>query len=129
MSLLIVSLPSDKDPSCQVAKYIVDNPIPFTFQAIGGVAMFVSAITVPVLGAIGFSAVGPAAGSVAAGMQSSIGLVPAGSLFAWCQSVAMGGAALGGVNAGIFGGAGVVGAATLGLAARDKIAELVEVTR
>lgn len=48
---------------------------------------------------IGFSAAGPVAGSVAAGWQGSIGLVQAGSLFAWCQSAAMGGAAVTGIIA------------------------------
>jgi hypothetical protein len=70
-------------------------------------------MVVPVLGVLGFSAAGPVAGSAAAGMQSSIGLVQAGSLFAWCQSAAMGGAAAGGtVAAGVTGGV-VAAAATV----------------
>ena len=60
----------------------------------------------PVLGAVGFTVVGPAAGSAAAAWQASIGAVEAGSLFAWCQSVAMGGAAVGGIQV-----AGIAGAA------------------
>jgi hypothetical protein len=69
----------------------------------------------PLLAAVGFGALGPVAGSAAAGWQASIGLVEAGSLFAWCQSVAMGGAALGGVFAAGAAGAGLVGAGLVGV--------------
>ena len=58
------------------------------------------------LGFIGFSALGPIAGSIAAGWQSSLGAyVGAGSLFAWCQSAAMGGAAANTVFATLVAGA------------------------
>lgn len=68
------------------------------------------------LGAVGFSAAGPLAGSTAAAWQSGIGLVQAGSIFAWCQSAAMGGAAVGGIIGAGVGGAGVLaGAMTLGM--------------
>ncbi|KAL4242594.1 IFI6/IFI27 family protein [Abortiporus biennis] len=50
------------------------------------------------LGAIGFGAAGPIAGSIAATSQSAIGNVVAGSLFATLQSIAMGGALAGTVN-------------------------------
>ncbi|RZF35497.1 hypothetical protein LSTR_LSTR010188 [Laodelphax striatellus] len=40
-------------------------------------------------GWLGFSAVGPVAGSVAAGAQAAVGSVAAGSAFAAVQSVAM----------------------------------------
>ncbi|KAI0959077.1 hypothetical protein AcW1_004011 [Taiwanofungus camphoratus] len=63
------------------------------------------------LGFVGFSAAGPVAGSLAAILHSHIGNVAAGSLFALCQSIAMGGhlpaigyaagAAVGGAAAGI----------------------------
>ena len=61
---------------------------------------------------IGFSSTGPVAGSIAAGWMSSIasagaGGVAAGSSFAICQSIAMGGSAAGGVLASL----GAVGAA------------------
>ncbi|KAH8980745.1 hypothetical protein EDB86DRAFT_2978725 [Lactarius hatsudake] len=62
-----------------------------------------------VLGLIGFSAIGPVAGSIAAGSQAAIGNVAAGSLFATLQSIAMGGAfhgvlaAIGGFIGGIMG--------------------------
>jgi hypothetical protein len=74
--------------------------------------MTASVIAVPVLGAAGFAATGPVAGSAAAAWQSSIGLVEAGSLFAWCQSAAMSGAALNGIFSFGIAGAGVAGVAT-----------------
>jgi hypothetical protein len=84
-----------------------------------------SLVAIPVLGAIGFAAAGPVAGSAAAAWQSSIGLVEAGSIFAWCQSAAMGGAAVGGILATGLGGAGVaVGATVAG--ALDSVDEGVE---
>lgn len=48
-------------------------------------------LTVTTLGVIGFAVTGPVAGSVAAGIQSTVygGAVGAGSWFAWAQSVAM----------------------------------------
>jgi hypothetical protein len=51
-------------------------------------------LTIPILNIYGFAAMGPLAGSSAAIWQSSLGLVPAGSAFAWCQSATMGGAAV-----------------------------------
>ncbi|KAI5121031.1 hypothetical protein M0805_008607 [Coniferiporia weirii] len=65
--------------------------------AVAGVASIAGpAIIVGGLNLIGFSAVGPVAGSIAAGIQSVFygGAVQAGSAFAFCQSAAMGGAAL-----------------------------------
>jgi hypothetical protein len=67
-----------------------------------------------VLYVLGFTSVGPAAGTAAASMMSSVaaangGAVAAGSTYALAQSVAMGGATLAtGVSAGI--GAAVVAA-------------------
>ncbi|KAF2017303.1 hypothetical protein BU24DRAFT_460366 [Aaosphaeria arxii CBS 175.79] len=43
-----------------------------------------------ILGAIGFGAAGPIAGSIAATMQSGMGPIAAGSLFSSLQSAAMG---------------------------------------
>ena len=56
-------------------------------------------LAIPILGAVGFAAAGLVAGSAAAGWQASIRAVQAGGLFAWCQSAAMGGAAVGGIQA------------------------------
>ena len=52
---------------------------------------FFTWVAVTVLGAIGFAATGPVAGSLAAGAQAAFygGAVGAGSWFAWAQSVAM----------------------------------------
>jgi hypothetical protein len=52
--------------------------------AIGGVAAVGTGVG---LSAVGFSSTGVVAGSIAAGIQSSIGLVSAGSAFATVQSV------------------------------------------
>lgn len=91
----------------QAAKnYAKAHPIRAGIQVAGLTLSAASMFAVPVLGLVGFTAVGPAANSAAAAWQASIGAVQANSLFAWCQSAAMGGAALGGVQA-----AGVAGAA------------------
>lgn len=84
--------------------------------------MTASLAAVPLLGAAGFAAAtGPVAGTAAAAWQSSIGVVQAGSLFAWCQSAAMGGAAVNGIIAcGVTGGS-VALAATGGAVARGKV--------
>ncbi|KAK6512974.1 hypothetical protein TWF506_009136 [Arthrobotrys conoides] len=76
-----------------------------------GTAKVVAYAAVPVVGylgapvilsAVGFSSVGPVAGSYAAAWQSSIGVVQAGSTFAALQSAAMTG--------GISAAGGAVGA-------------------
>ena len=56
---------------------------------------------------------GSAAGTAVTPWQASLGLVEAGSLLAWCQSVAMGGAAAGGIQ--------VVGAISLAIAGTIRI--------
>ena len=73
------------------------------------------------LGAIGFGAAGPIAGSVATSWQSSMGLVQAGSLFSWCQSAAMGGAAVNGIIASGAAGGSVLAAATGAAAASGRM--------
>lgn len=84
-------------------------------QVTGLVVSAGAALTLPVLGAVGFGALGPIGGSAAAGWQASIGLVEAGSLFAWCQSAAMGGAAA--VNTIVAAGAAGGGVTALATAA------------
>ena len=74
-------------------QYVLDNPVQFTLQVASVVVGTAALITVPILGAIGFGALGPVARSAAAAWQASIGAVEAGSLFAICQGAAMGGAA------------------------------------
>lgn len=98
--------------------YAKAHPIRTGIQVAGLTLSAVSMFAVPVLGFVGFKAAGPAAGSAAAAWQASIGLVQANSLFAWCQSAAMGGVALGGLQF-----AGVAGAA---LTRVSDIPELVE---
>ncbi|ESZ91787.1 hypothetical protein SBOR_7825 [Sclerotinia borealis F-4128] len=95
-----------------IRNYIKKHPYRFGFQVLSGVATVASVAAVPVLGAVGFSAAGPVAGSTAAAWQSSIGLIEVGSVFAWCQSAAMGGAAVGGIIGAGVGGAGLLAGAT-----------------
>lgn len=104
-----------------VSAYAKAHPIRTGIQVAGLTLSAASFLAVPVLGAVGFTAVGPAAGSAAAAWQSSIGLVRAGSLFSWCQGVAMGGTALGGLQA-----AGLAGAALSRVADVPQYMELLE---
>jgi hypothetical protein len=57
----------------------------------------VRALCAPILSLLEFTSVGPAAGSVAAGIQASLyaGVVPAGGTFATLQSMAMTAGAIG----------------------------------
>jgi len=95
------------------AQYVEDNPVRFGFQVAGAVVSTAAVVAVPILGAIGFSALGPVAGSVAAGWQASMGVVEAGSLFALCQSAAMGGATVGLATTGVSGAAVALAASGL----------------
>ncbi|KAI4147218.1 MAG: hypothetical protein LQ340_005656 [Diploschistes diacapsis] len=88
------------------SEYVRAHPVRAGLQILGLTVSTLSFLAVPVLGAVGFTAVGPAAGSAAAAWQASIGAVQAGSLFAWCQSAAMGGAAVSSIQA-----AGIAGTA------------------
>ncbi|KAI3337163.1 hypothetical protein HD806DRAFT_475868 [Xylariaceae sp. AK1471] len=98
----------------KVLTHIKAHPISSGISAVGLGALGVVSLVNPALGIAGFSAMGPAAGSAAAAWQSSVGLVQAGSFFAWCQSAAMGGAAAGTI-AGLQGvGLGVAGLGGLG---------------
>ncbi|KAG6191770.1 hypothetical protein E4U10_004421 [Claviceps purpurea] len=85
----------------------------------GGLVAVPGLIAAPMLGLLGFGSLGPGAGTVAALIQSLIGNVAAGSLFAMLQSAGMGGAgalALGTLLSGFgIGIAGIVGIAGLGL--------------
>ena len=80
--------------------------------------MTVPVVAMPIIEAAGFATTDPVAGSAAAAAaaaawQLSIGLVEAGSLFAWCQSAAMSGAALNGIFSFGVAGAGMAGVATV----------------
>ena len=96
-----------------IRNHAQEHPSVFILQATGLLLSTAALFTLPVLGALGFGALGPVAGTTAAAWQASLGLVQAGSLFAWCQSAAMGGAALSGIIAGGAVGAGMAGTATL----------------
>ncbi|KAK0224633.1 hypothetical protein EDD85DRAFT_234815 [Armillaria nabsnona] len=76
----------------------------FGIGAIVGAAL-TPVIVPPILGWFGFGAAGPVTGTIAAGIQSGIGNVAAGSLFAHLQSMAMGGI----ISAGPYVISGVVG--------------------
>lgn len=104
-------------------RYVHDHPVRFGLQATLAVVSTAALITVPILGAIGFSAIGPVAGSVAAGWQASIGLVEAGSLFALCQSAAMGGAVATGLVA-TGATTGALALATVGLPSMEILREI-----
>jgi hypothetical protein len=96
-----------------IFNYITRHPLIFGLQVLGGTVAIASALALPILGALGFTAAGPLAGSAAATWQSSIGIVQGGSLFAWCQSAAMGGAAVGGILVTGLTGAGIAVGATV----------------
>lgn len=109
----------------RLAAFARKHPTLFKVQVVAVVGTVVSLAIVPILGAVGFSAVGPVAGTAAAAWQASMGLVEAGSLFAWCQSVAMGGAALGGITAFGIGSAAVAIGAGVASEAVKKVAAVV----
>jgi hypothetical protein len=99
----------------------------FGFQVLGGIATLASIAALPILGAVGFAAAGPVAGSAAAAWQSSLGLVQAGSFFAWCQSAVMGGAAVGGILVtGLAGGGVAVGATIAGALDSKGVGEKID---
>lgn len=102
--------------------YISAHPLRFGVQCAGAAVGIAAAVAVPVLGAAGFGALGPVAGSSAAVWQASIGAVEAGSLFAWCQSAAMGGAAVNGiVAAGVTGGGVLLSSTAAGMLMNEAV--------
>ncbi|ERF76625.1 hypothetical protein EPUS_04445 [Endocarpon pusillum Z07020] len=100
--------------------YIKAHPYLFALQITGALSLTAAAIAPAILGAVGFGALGPVAGSTAAGWQASIGVVEAGSLFAWCQSAAMGEAAVNAIVATGAAGGGVAALATGVAAAQNQ---------
>ncbi|KAK7545633.1 hypothetical protein IWX49DRAFT_640369 [Phyllosticta citricarpa] len=75
-----------------IKTYVQENPREAGFRVVGGVVFFAPGlITGPLLGMLGFTAAGPAAGSIAAAWQASIGPVAARGFFATLQSAATGG--------------------------------------
>jgi len=110
---LMAARHKDETLRTKIVSYIAKHPVLFGLQVTGGIVSLASLVALPILGAVGFGMAGPAVGSAAAAWQSSIGLVEAGSFFTWCQSAAMGGAAVGGILATGFAGAGVAVVAAL----------------
>jgi hypothetical protein len=76
----------------QTPEFIQRNP--YTTAVVGGTVVAIgTTFAVPIaLSAVGFTALGPAAGSYAAAWMSSIGIVQAGTWYSAAQSAAMGGA-------------------------------------
>ncbi|KAI9677862.1 MAG: hypothetical protein M1829_002359 [Trizodia sp. TS-e1964] len=88
----------------RIVAYARAHPYEFSLLLAGSAAVAASLVLLPLLG---FGALGPVAGSVAAGWQSALG---AGAVFSFLQSAGMGGA----LAAGVVGGVGVVGGAVVG---------------
>ncbi|KAK4549233.1 hypothetical protein LTR36_007691 [Oleoguttula mirabilis] len=93
-----------EDLPAQIIQYIVEHPYQTAFfvagVVIGAIAVFApSLIYGPVLGLMGFGSGGVVAGSAAAGVQSSIGAVSAGSVFALLTSAGAGGYGVAAVSA------------------------------
>ncbi|KAH9920086.1 uncharacterized protein B0H18DRAFT_617130 [Fomitopsis serialis] len=82
-----IAADAEKCPRCQLNMTI---GLTVAGAAIG--VLLAPVVAPAALGLVGFSAAGPVAGTLAAAIQASIGNVAAGSLFAICQSVGMGGA-------------------------------------
>ncbi|KAL1759287.1 hypothetical protein FB107DRAFT_205215 [Schizophyllum commune] len=106
----------------QAAMGIVSDHLTTTIIAASGVGgMIIAPYAAPlILGAVGFTPAGVAAGSIAAGIQAGIGNVAAGSLFAGAQTVAATGAipVIGTViSGGVGGAAAYAGTVAAGLAA------------
>ncbi|KAK3935436.1 hypothetical protein QBC46DRAFT_413049 [Diplogelasinospora grovesii] len=104
----------------QAANWARDHPVAAiaTVGVAGGLTIVAAPMLVvaPVLGAFGFSSGGVVAGSIAAGIQSAIGNVAAGSGFATLTSAGMGGYGTV-VAAGAAQGAGVATAVFSGVGA------------
>jgi hypothetical protein len=112
--------------SSKIIEHIRAHPLSSGITAAGIGVLGLASLVNPALGIAGFSALGPTAGSAAAAWQSSIGIVQAGSAFAWCQSAAMGGSAAGTIVATQGLGAGLTGVALGGMlsGSKDEQAEM-----
>ena len=94
----------------------------------GGITISLLACATPaVLNAVGFSSIGPVAGSAAAAWQASIGSVAAGTLFSFLQGAAMGGAALGVITS--IGAAGAAVAVATALLSSEKVRKVAKAVR
>lgn len=115
--------PTVNNPLTKAVAHVRTHPYLSAVGAAGALVSTAALLTPVALGAAGFGALGPLAGSIAASWQSGIGAVQAGSLFAWCQSAAMGGAAVNGIIAAGAAGGGVAALATAGAMGRGDEAE------
>jgi hypothetical protein len=98
-----------KQVTGKITSELIKRPAMVAGAVVGVVA---APVVVPIaLGTVGFSSTGVIGGSIAAGLQASTGNVVAGSAFAACQSMAMGGAINGVATATV----GAAGATTGGL--------------
>lgn len=102
------------------SSYIKAHPYLFAAQLTGVLLSTAAVVTLPIVGAVGFGALGPVGGSAAAAWQASLGFVEAGSLFAWCQSAAMGGTAVNAIIATGAAGGGVAAFATAAAAGQSE---------
>lgn len=73
--------------------WVGKHPEQFALVVSGIILVTFASLSPAILAAVGFGPTGPVAQSIAAGIQSSIGSVSAGSAFAILQSAAMGGQA------------------------------------
>lgn len=113
-TIYLVSSAGQTSVPGKMFEHICAHPFSSGITAVGLGLFGVASLVNPALFIAGFSALGPTAGSAAAAWQSSIGIVQAGSLFAWCQGAAMGGAAAGTIAAAQGVGGVVAGSAALG---------------
>ncbi|PVH93422.1 hypothetical protein DM02DRAFT_661993 [Periconia macrospinosa] len=107
-----------KGAAVRIWTWIKNNPIKTALIVMAIVVAVIIAIylTPVILSAMGFTNAGIAAGSLAASIQSGIGAVTAGSLFAILQSAGAGGAGIIIVNVVVATTAAVVAAVTVILA-------------
>lgn len=75
------------------SNWVREHPEQFALIVSGIILVTFAFLSPTILAAVGFGSAGPVAQSIAAGIQSSIGSVPAGSAFAILQSASMGGQA------------------------------------
>ncbi|KAF2178695.1 hypothetical protein K469DRAFT_598545 [Zopfia rhizophila CBS 207.26] len=100
-----------------IVQYVVKHPIRTAFQVANFTLLFFPGLLfAPVLGLLGWTAVGVRAGSIAAGIQSTIGATGAGGVFATLQSVAMRG----------YGAARLASAASAAAAAAEGVKAAVQ---
>ncbi|KAK4080044.1 hypothetical protein H0G86_006171 [Trichoderma simmonsii] len=96
-------------PQDCIQHFVTEHPIEAA-KLLGGITVTAApvAVAVPLLGALGFGAVGVAGGSLAATIQASIGPVAAKSLFAILQSAGAGGMGMAAVKTAILAAGGAM---------------------